>query len=140
MADLLFRQPENNPETLAKPFINENIPDVKTALDGARAILIEQFAEDAELIGQITRKNCGKKQVFMRKIIEGKQEEGEKFKDYLINHELIHTMPSHRALAILRGRNEGILMVSLKYQPDETPITEQSEYEKIIIQHFWYIK
>ena len=135
LADLLFRQPENNPETLAKPFINENVPDVKTALDGARAILIEQFAEDAELIGQLREKLWKEASVYAQ-IIEGKQEEGEKFKDYFDYHELIHTMPSHRALAIFRGRNEGILTVSLKYQPDETPITEQSEYEKIIMQHF----
>ena len=80
LADLLFRQPEKNPETLAKPFINENVPDVKTALDGARAILIEQFAEDAELIGQLREKLWKEASVYAQ-IIEGKQEEGEKVKE-----------------------------------------------------------
>lgn len=135
LADAIFRQPENDPEALAAPFINEQVPDIKVALDGARAILIEQFAEDAELIGALREKLWNEAQVHAQ-VIAGKEESGEKFKDYFDYREPIRVMPSHRALAVLRGRNEEILTVSLKYQPDETPITEQSDYEKIIVNHF----
>ncbi|MDK4528961.1 Tex family protein [Kingella kingae] len=135
LADAIFRQPENDPEALAAPFINEQVPDIKAALDGARAILIEQFAEDAELIGALREKLWNEAQVHAQ-VIAGKEESGEKFKDYFDYREPIRVMPSHRALAVLRGRNEEILTVSLKYQPDETPITEQSDYEKIIVNHF----
>ncbi|MDO4658560.1 Tex family protein [Kingella sp. (in: b-proteobacteria)] len=135
LADAIFRQPENDPETLAAPFISEQVPDVKAALDGARAILMEQFAEDAALIGTLRDKFWREAELHAQ-VIDGKQEAGEKFKDYFDYRERVAQMPSHRALAVLRGRNEDILSVSLKYQPDETPLTEQSEYEKIIVQHF----
>ena len=135
LADAIFRQPENDPETLAAPFISEQVPDVKAALDGARAILMEQFAEDAALIGTLRDKFWREAELHAQ-VIDGKQEVGEKFKDYFDYRERVAQMPSHRALAVLRGRNEDILSVSLKYQPDETPLTEQSEYEKIIVQHF----
>ncbi|MDK4526916.1 Tex family protein [Kingella kingae] len=135
LADAIFRQPENDPEALAAPFINEQVPDIKAALDGARAILIEQFAEDAELIGALREKLWNEAQVHAQ-VIAGKEESGEKFKDYFDYREPIRAMPSHRALAVLRGRNEEILTVSLKYQPDEMPVTEQSDYEKIIVNHF----
>ena len=135
LADSIFRQPENNPETLAEPFIGENVPDMKAALDGARAILMEQFAEDAELIGALREKLWNESEIHTQ-VIAGKEESGEKFKDYFDYREPIRVMPSHRALAILRGRNEEILTVALKYQPDETPITEQSEFEQQIAKHF----
>ena len=135
LADAIFRQPENDPEALAAPFVSEQVPDVKAALDGARAILMEQFAEDAELIGQLRDKLWREAEVHAQ-VVAGKEADGEKFKDYFDYRERIAQMPSHRALAVLRGRNEGILYAALKYQPDETPITEQSEYEQIIAEHF----
>lgn len=134
LADLLFRQPETYPETAAALFMNEQVPDIKAALDGARAILMEQFAEDATLLGLLREKLWHEAEVHAQ-VIDGKQELGEKFKDYFDYREPIRAMPSHRALAMLRGRNEGILQAALKYQADETPITEQSEYEKIMMQH-----
>ncbi len=135
LADAIFRQPENDPEALAAPFVSEQVPDVKAALDGARAILMEQFAEDAELIGQLRDKLWREAEVHAQ-VVAGKEADGEKFKDYFDYRERIAQMPSHRALAVLRGRNEGVLHAALKYQPDETPITEQSEYEQIIAEHF----
>lgn len=135
LADLLFRQPETNPETAAQDFLNENIPDTKTALDGARAILMEIFAEDAELMG-LLREKLWKEAEIHAKVLEGQEQAGEKFKDYFDYRESIRTIPSHRALAILRGRNEGVLQAALKYQSDDTPITEASEYEQLICQHF----
>ena len=135
LADAIFRQPENDPEALAAPFVNEQVPDTKAALDGARAILMEQFAEDAELIGQLRDKLWREAEVHAQ-VVAGKEADGEKFKDYFDYRERIAQMPSHRALAVLRGRNEGVLHAALKYQPDETPITEQSEYEQIIAEYF----
>ena len=135
LADLLFRQPETNPETAAQDFLNENIPDAKTALDGARAILMETFAEDAELIG-LLREKLWKEAEIHAKVMEGQEQAGEKFKDYFDYRESIRSIPSHRALAVLRGRNEGVLQAALKYQSDDTPITEASEYEQLICQHF----
>ncbi len=135
LADSIFRQPENDPEALAAPFVSEQVPDVKAALDGARAILMEQFAEDAELIGQLRDKLWREAEVHAQ-VVAGKEADGEKFKDYFDYRERIAQMPSHRALAVLRGRNEGVLHAALKYQADETPITEQSEYEQIIAEHF----
>ncbi len=135
LADSIFRQPENDPEALAAPFVSEQVPDTTAALDGARAILMEQFAEDAELIGQLRDKLWREAEVHAQ-VVAGKEADGEKFKDYFDYRERIAQMPSHRALAVLRGRNEGILHAALKYQPDETPITEASEYEQIIAEHF----
>lgn len=96
---------------------------------------MEQFAEDAELIGTLREKLWNEAEIHAQ-VIEGKETEGEKFADYFDHREAVRSMPSHRALAVLRGRNEGILQTALKYQPDETPITEQSDYEKIITRHF----
>lgn len=135
LADLLFRQHETNPETAAQDFLNENITDIKAALDGARAILMETFAEDAELMG-LLREKLWKEAEIHAKVLEGQEQAGEKFKDYFDYRESIRSIPSHRALAILRGRNEGVLQAALKYQTDDTPITEQSEYEQLIGQHF----
>ena len=135
LADALLAEPAQDPENAAQSYVNEHIPDTKAALDGARAILMEQFAEDAELIGRLRDKLWAEGELHAQRI-EGKENEGEKYKDYFDHREAVRTMPSHRALAVLRGRNEGVLTIALKYQLDETPITEQSAYEKIIAEHF----
>ena len=96
---------------------------------------MEIFAEDADLIAAL-RETFWQTAVLHSQVIEGKETDGEKFKDYFDFSEQIATIPSHRALAVLRGRNEEVLKISLKYQPDETPLTEKSEFEKIIIKHF----
>ena len=135
MADLLLAEQNTDPEAAAQDYLNEQVPDSKAALDGARAILMEQFAEDAELIGVLREKLWNEAEVHAQ-VIAGQEAAGEKFADYFDHREPVRAMPSHRALAVLRGRNEGILQTALKYQPDETPVTEQSEYEKIIAAHF----
>ncbi|WP_416191915.1 Tex family protein [Neisseria sp. CCUG12390] len=135
LADALLAEQPQDPETAAQGYLNEQVPDSKAALDGARAILMEQFAEDAELIGRLRDKLWAEAEIHAQ-VLEGKENDGEKFKDYFDHREPVRTMPSHRALAVLRGRNEGVLTVALKYQPDETPVTEQSAYEKIIAAHF----
>ncbi|WP_274570872.1 Tex family protein [Neisseria leonii] len=135
LADLLLAEQPQDVEAAALPFVKGDIADTKAALDGARAILMEQFAEDAGLIGRLREKLWHEAEIHAQ-VIEGKENEGEKFADYFDHREAVCTMPGHRALAVLRGRNEGILQAALKYQPDETPITEQSDYEKIIAAHF----
>lgn len=135
LADALLAEQPQDVEAIAEGYRNENIADSKAALDGARAILMEQFAEDAELIGALRDKLWAEGELHAQ-VVEGKEQSGEKFKDYFDHREPIRNMPSHRALAVLRGRNEGVLTISLKYQPDETPATEQSAYEKIIAEHF----
>lgn len=135
LADLLLNDPTQHPEIAAADFCNEHITDTKAALDGARAILIEQFAEDPELIGTLREKLWQEGEVFSQ-VIVGKETEGEKFADYFHYRESVRIMPSHRALAVLRGRNEGILQVSLKYQENDVAVTEPSEYENMIARHF----
>ena len=135
LADLLLTDQPQDIETLAAAYTNDNVPDAKAALDGARAILMEQFAENAELIGALREKLWAEGELHAQ-VIEDKEGEGEKYKDYFDHREAIRAMPSHRALAVLRGRNEGVLQLALKYQPDETPATEASAYEQTIAAHY----
>ena len=135
LAEILLTQPELNPEIVATNYLNEQISDTKAALDGARAILIEKFAEDAELIGQLREKLWCEGNIHAT-VLAGQESAGEKFKDYFDHLESITNIPSHRVLAMLRGRNEGILAIHIKYQPDDTPITEPSAYEQMIAQQF----
>ena len=135
LADLLLTEQPQDVETAAAPYRNENIADAKAAQDGARAILMEQFAENATLIGALREKLWAEGELHAQ-VIEGKESEGEKFRDYFDHREAIRAMPSHRALAVLRGRNEGVLQLALKYQPDETPATEASAYEQTIAAHY----
>ena len=135
LADLLLAEQPQDVEAAAAPFVGENVPDAKAALDGARAILMEQFAEDAALIGRLREKLWNEAEIHAQ-VVAGEEEKGEKFKDYFDHREAVRTMPSHRALAVLRGRNEGVLHIALKYQPDDTPITQASEYEQLIAAQF----
>lgn len=137
LADSLLADPAQSPEALALTYLNveAGIGDAKAALDGARAILIEQFAEDGELLGRLREKLWSEAELVAR-VVAGKEQEGAKFSDYFDHREALRATPSHRALALLRGRNEGVLSVALKYQPDETPITERSSYELLIGQRF----
>lgn len=114
LAEGLLADPSLVPETVAEAYINAelNVPDVKAALDGARHILMEQFAEDAELLGDL-RQYLWDQGIVTSKVASGKEEEGAKFADYFDYQETIKTIPSHRALALFRGRNEGILQVTL---------------------------
>jgi uncharacterized protein len=96
---------------------NPGVPDIKAALDGARQILIEQFAEDAELLGNL-RRHLEDNGVVVAAVVDGKQEAGVKFSDYFAYLEPLRTVPSHRALALFRGRKEEFLRVTLKL-PEE---------------------
>ena len=123
LAMALLADPSLEPETEAAKYIkaaftsdqgeNPGVPDAKAALDGARQILMERFAEDASLL-QSLRTYLQEHGVVESKVISGKENEGEKFQDYFDYAEPIMAIPSHRALALFRGRREQMLMVSLR--------------------------
>ena len=114
LAEALQADPRLDPEHEAGAYLNPEagFADVKSVLDGARQILIEQFSEDARLIGELREYLHDKGQVASG-VIEGKEHEGAKFRDWFDFREPIASIPSHRALALLRGRNEGVLKLSL---------------------------
>ena len=133
LADLLWNEPKNDSESTALSFVNadKGVTDTKVALDGARYILMERFAEDAGLLAKV-RDYLAKNAVIVSKVIEGKETEGAKFQDYFDHQELLKNVPSHRALAMFRGRNEGILQLSLNADPDAEEGSRQSYCEEII--------
>lgn len=114
LAMQLLQNPSLLPEKAAESFINieKNIETIGQALDGARQILMELFAENAELIGEL-RQFLWKNGIIKSEVVKGKEQEGNKFTDYFNFQEAIGKIPSHRALALLRGQREEILNVSL---------------------------
>ncbi|HEY6943061.1 Tex family protein [Dokdonella sp.] len=110
----LREDPTVAPEARATAFVDagKGVPDVKAALDGARQILMESFAEDATLVGALREWVWGKGQI-RAKVLEGKENEGAKFRDYFDHAEPIAKIPSHRLLALMRARNEGVLALEL---------------------------
>ncbi len=114
LAEALLADPTLKPEDEAENFINADggFADAKAVLDGARQILMEQFSEDAALLGKL-REYLEEHGVVKSTVVEGKETEGAKFRDYFDYSEAVSTVPSHRALALFRGRNEGALQVAL---------------------------
>ena len=114
LALALLDNPELTPDEEAEKYLNADagFPDSKAVLDGARQILMEKFAEDAQLL-QTLRDYLKEHGLLRSTVIEGKELEGAKFRDWFDFAESIVDMPSHRALALLRGRNEGFLNVTL---------------------------
>lgn len=115
LADLLLIDPGQEPEKVALSFVNPTrlVEDVKAALDGARQILIERMAEDADLLGKL-RDELWSEGILSAQLAEGMAEKGAKFSDYFDYREKIAAIPSHRALALFRGRNENILLLKLE--------------------------
>ncbi|MEN5283912.1 Tex family protein [Serratia marcescens] len=136
LADTLWQDPQQQPEQLAERYVdaNKGVADVKAALDGARYILMERFAEDAALLAKV-RDYLWKNAHLVSKVVEGKEEEGAKFRDYFDHHEPISQVPSHRALAMFRGRNEGVLQLALNADPQFEEAPRESQAELIIINH-----
>lgn len=136
LAELLWNDPSQIPEKAAESFINveKGVADSKAALDGARYILMERFAEDAALLAKL-RQYLTAYATLESKVIEGKEEEGEKFRDYFAHSEPFNSVPSHRALAMFRGRNEGVLSLSLNADPEAEEGTKVSHCEEIIRSH-----
>ncbi|OWO75784.1 RNA-binding transcriptional accessory protein [Vibrio cholerae] len=137
LADTLWTQPNNDPESEAAKYINaeKGVADSKAALDGARAIVMERIAEDANLLEKI-RQHLNRNAEIVSRVIEGKEQAGEKFKDYFDHREPISKAPSHRALAMLRGRNEGFLTLTLNADPELEESARQSYCETLIAEHY----
>ena len=136
LAHALLENPLLVPEEEAQKYLNAeaSITDAKAALDGARDILAEEFSESAELLAKL-REYLNKHGVVYATVIEGKQVEGQKFQDYFDYSEQYAGIPSHRALAMFRGRNEGILSVRLGLAEDLESLTPHP-CEATISQHF----
>ncbi len=137
LADLLLTQPESNPETVAVPFVNadKQVADAVAALDGARAILVERFAEDADLIGSL-REQMWSNGLIASTVRNGKKTVGEKFKDYFGFSEPLTKLPSHRILAMFRGEKEEILDLQLLPEPAAATPAAIGAYERKIMQRF----
>src|SRR3984885_9052303 len=137
LADLLLTQPENDPQAAAAPFINadKQVADAAAALDGARAILVERFAEDADLIGAL-REQLWSNGLMASTVRYGKKTEGEKFKDYFDFSEPLHRLPSHRILAMFRGEKEEILDLQMLPDAQDAAAGIPSSYELKIMQRF----
>jgi protein Tex len=142
LADALFADPSLVPEVLADQYINEEfaVTDVKAALDGAKHILIEQFSEDAALLGRLRDYFWQRAQLFSE-LVPGKELEGSKYRDYFSFSEALEKIPSHRAMALFRARKEGILQlkVDLPEPPEGTTAPEQHPCESLIAS-FWNIR
>lgn len=136
LAETLWQETQKDPETLAADYIDveKGISDIKAALDGARYILMERFAEDATLLAKV-RAYLWKNAHLVAKVAEGKEVEGAKFRDYFDHHEPISSIPSHRTLAMLRGRNENVLQLSLNPDPHCEEPPRESYCEQIITEH-----
>jgi uncharacterized protein len=140
LADELLAHPENVPDALAATFVDgeKGVADASAALDGARAILVERFGEDADLIGGLREEMWTRGRLSAR-VREGKQAEGAKFADYFDFAEPFTKMPSHRILAMFRGEKEEVL--DLVFEPDEpasapAPQAGPSLYEQRIARRF----
>jgi uncharacterized protein len=140
LSELLLTEPQNDPKKVAEAFVNaeKNVADVAAALDGARAILVERFAEDADLIGAL-REQMWSNGLMASTVRTGKKTEGEKFKDYFDFSEPLHKLPSHRILALFRGEKEEILDLAMQPEPvpaTPAPTTTPSSYELKIMNRF----
>jgi uncharacterized protein len=114
------------PTELALAYIGEGVPDAKAVLEGVRDILSERFAENADLVGRL--RNYMQDRAFLRsRVSDGKQEAGAKFSDYFDHTERWATVPSHRALAMLRGRNEEVLYLDIEIDADDTSLVKPVE-------------
>ncbi|MGE5827464.1 MAG: Tex family protein [Micromonosporaceae bacterium] len=139
LADALLADPSQDPNAVAAGYVSADVPDPAAALDGARAILIERFAEDADLIGEL-RESMWTRGRLVSRVREGRQEPGAKFADYFDASEPFTQLKSHRVLAMFRGEKEEILDLSLL--PDDEPeepraaLAGPSRYEMRIAQRF----
>ncbi|PQM74533.1 Tex family protein [Corynebacterium sp. J010B-136] len=124
----LISQPAADPQELASKYLCEGFEDEKKALDGARAIIIDRCALDADLVGQV-REEMFSSGTMEASVVAGKETEGAKFKDYFEFAEPFSSLPSHRILALLRGESEGILQLNLNAGDDDV-------YENMIATRF----
>ena len=123
LLDQILADPAKLPDAMASPFVDaeKGVADAKAALDGARSILIERIGENAPLVGGLREWLWGDAYI-ISKVSKGKEAEGAKFSDYFDFRQKVRDVPSHRALALMRGRNEGILELEIDVEaPDGLP-------------------
>ena len=132
LADALLADRNADIDAKASEYINSEagFADIKAVLEGTRYILMERYAEDAELLRKV-REHLGQNSVLESRLIAGKEKEGAKFRDYFEHTEPLAKIPSHRALAMLRGRNEGFLSLSMNADPAAQ--AGQGSYCEVII-------
>ncbi|MDD1522531.1 MULTISPECIES: Tex family protein [Bradyrhizobium] len=137
LANQLMAEPGNDPKVVAEGFINaeKGVADAAAALDGARAILVERFDEDADLIGSL-REEMWTNARMASKVRDGKKTEGEKFADYFDFSEPLTKLPSHRILAMFRGEKEEILDLQIQAEAEAPPPGVPSAYELKIMKRF----
>lgn len=134
LADKLYQNWQLVPEQEASAYLADGFGDEAAVLEGVTAILSERFAEDANLIQKL-RQHCLKQAHLVSKGVKSKAQEGAKYRDYFEHSEKLQKVPSHRALAMFRGRNEGFLRLSLDVDPGQENNTTSSA-EQLIIEHY----
>ncbi len=136
LADLLLTKPENDPREQAAPFIDatKNVETIEAALEGARSILVERLSEEAALLGRL-REMFWTKGRLVSKVRDGKQRDGEKFKDYFDFAEPLTKLPSHRILAMFRGEKEEMLALELDPEPGKEDDRTPGVYELAVAAH-----
>ncbi|GGV16942.1 RNA-binding transcriptional accessory protein [Kitasatospora herbaricolor] len=137
LADALLADPGLDPQATADGYLNESVADRAAALEGARSILVERFAEDADLIGTL-RERMWTRGRLVATVRDGKEQEGAKFSDYFDFAEPYTKLPSHRILAMLRGEKEEVLDLELSPEDgqDSGDLPGQSDYEQRIAARF----
>ncbi|MCO6413493.1 MAG: RNA-binding transcriptional accessory protein, partial [Thiogranum sp.] len=139
LLDSLLQDPTLEPETVAGEFLNAEagFADSAAALDGARQIFLERAAEDADLVGAL-RDHVWQHGLLVSNVIDGRQQDGAKFSDYFDFSEALHKVPSHRALALLRGRAENVLRLRLLVpgQDDLASNNDMGIFDHRIAAHF----
>ncbi|MDK8708276.1 Tex family protein [Corynebacterium pseudodiphtheriticum] len=128
LTDTLIENPSVDPETAAQDYLVDGYADAKAALDGARAILVDRFALDADLVGEV-REQFFRDGTLGAQVVVGKETEGAKFRDYFDFSEPLTALPSHRILALLRAESEGIIQLEFDGGDD-------AGYEQLIAQRF----
>ncbi len=145
LAEALLADPTLAPEVEAAKYFNaeHNINDVKSALDGAKYILMEKFSEDAELLGRLRHFLHNEATLSARAVPEkatDTSQEVQKFRDYFEHDEALKSVPSHRALAMFRGRNEGVLSITIKVGDDEANAVSKGHPCETMIAEHWQVK
>ena len=138
LAMALFKKTTQIPEQVASSFVDpsKGINDVAAALDGARYILADVIAEDATLVGQV-RESMWENGMFQSRLVKGKELEGEKFSDYFNSDQAIKKLPAHRVLALLRGKELGVLRLGLEHGRDVDNVSKAPAYcETMVCRHF----
>lgn len=136
LAETLLADPSQDPAALAARFLNESVAEPAAALEGARAILVERFGEDADLVGSL-RERMWTRGRLVATVRDGKEQDGAKFADYFDFAEPYTKLPSHRILAMLRGEKEEVLDLDLSpYDGEEGDLPGENDYERRIAARF----